>query len=244
LQTQSRDDFEPGQGYVEVANATGGSFGSLCGDMRMNMENIAFAAVGVTSSYELSAVPASATLRVAIGPPGNGRALPRSRELGFDYDPVTNRIALFGDIRPQKGDEVVVGYRRWDWAGNPNRPGDPCDNCTVGSFCNPEADIADCQPICGETVCDPAYACLPDYGTCGDPNQNPGDPDSDGDGIPDSQDPDDNNDGVPDDVCGGCSSGSVCNPSNEMCQPPCEETGCGAGQVCSTVTHLCQVPDF
>jgi hypothetical protein len=245
MQTQTRDDFEPGQGYVEVANATGGTFGSLCGDMRMNLQNIAFAAVGVTSSYELSATPASATIRVAIGPPGNGRALPRSRENGFDYDPVTNRISLFGDdVRPQKGDEVVVGYRRWDWAGNPDSPVDGCDSCMPGAFCDPEADIVDCQEICGETVCGVETQCILDTATCGDPNDNPADPDSDGDGIPDSQDPDDDNDGIPDDVCGGCASGTVCNPGNETCVEPCEETGCSAGQVCSTVTHLCQIPDF
>jgi hypothetical protein len=264
LQTATRDDFEPGQGHVEVANATGGSFGSLCGDMRMNMENIAFAATGIASSYQLSQTPASATIKVAIGPPGNGRVIPRSRENGYDYDPDTNRIVLFGEARPAKADEVVVGYRRWDWAGNPDRPNppgspaDPCDNCSLGSFCDPNVDVPDCQAICGDSICTGVNVCVPDEALCEDPNNVPNSGvDSDGDGIPDSVDPDDDNDGildpmdpdsngdgVPDDVCGSCGSGTVCNPSTEQCQPPCEETGCGAGQVCSAVTHLCQQPDF
>lgn len=221
-QTSTRDDFEPGQGYVEVANATGGQFGSLCGDMRQNLEDVARAATGVASTYELSQIPASATIRVAIGPPGQGRAIPRSRDNGFDYDPVQNKIIFYGDARPEKDDEVVVGYRRWDWANNPNSPADPCDDCEVNTFCNPELDIADCQPICGETVCDPGLACLPDTAGCGDPSDVP----------------------PPGDDCGGCDPGLVCDPSADTCVVPCEETGCAQGQVCSATSHLCQVPNF
>ncbi len=221
-QTSTRDDFEPGQGYVEVANATGGNFGSLCGDMRMNLENVAFAATGIASAYQLSATPASATIRVAVGPPGQGRVIPRSRDNGFDYDPVQNKIIFFGDSRPHKDDEVVVGYRRWDWAGNPNSPADPCDDCSLGSFCNPELDIADCQAICGDVVCDAGLACLPDTAGCGNPNDLP----------------------PPGDACGGCGAGQVCDPGSEQCVPPCEQTGCSAGQVCSMTSHLCQVPNF
>lgn len=221
-QTSTRDDFEPGQGYVEVANATGGQFGSLCGDMRQNLEDVARAATGVASTYELSQQPASATLRVAIGPPGQGRVIPRSRDNGFDYDPIQNKIIFYGDARPAKDDEVVVAYRRWDWANNPNSPADPCDECEINTFCNPELDIVDCQPICGETVCEPGLACLPDTGLCGDPSDVP----------------------PPGDDCGGCDPGLVCNPADDTCVVPCEETGCDAGQICSSTTHLCQVPNF
>jgi hypothetical protein len=217
-----RDDFEPGQGYVEIANATGGQFGSLCGDMRQNVENIARGATGVASAYQLSALPASATIRVAIGPPGQGRPIPRSRDNGFDYDPVQNKIIFYGDSRPKKDDEVVVGYRRWDWANNPGSPPDACDACEVNTFCNPELDIALCQPICGDVVCDPGYACLPDTASCGDPNNLPP---------------------VGDD-CGGCGAGLVCDASQGVCVTPCEQTGCAEGQICSASTHLCQIPNF
>jgi hypothetical protein len=220
-QTGTRDDFEPGQGYVEVANATGGAFGSLCGDMRQNLEDVARAATGIASAYQLSGLPASATLRVAVGPPGQGRVIPRSRENGFDYDPINNRIVFLGDAVPNKDDEIVVAYRRWDWANNPNTPGDPCDLCEVSQFCDPEEDIAECGSPCGEVECDPSQACDYDIAECVDP----------GDVTP------------PTDPC-GCDAGQVCDPSNDECVPPCEDAGCDEGEICNPNTHLCQIPDF
>ena len=216
-QSSTRDDFEPGQGYVEVANATGGQFGSLCGDMRQNLEDVARAATGIASAYQLSRLPASATLRVAVGPPGDGRVIARSRENGFDYDPVNNRIIFLGDAVPNDGDEVVVAYRRWDWKNNPNTPGDPCDLCEDNQYCDPEEDIVDCGVPCGEVECDPTQSCLPDTATCGDPGD-----------LPPTTNP-----------C-GCDAGLVCNPTTDECLPPCEETGCEAGEFCDSATHLCQ----
>lgn len=226
-QSSTRDDFEPGQGYVEVANATGGHFGSLCGDMRTNVADIARAATGISSEYELSSIPASATIRVAKGPAGQGVNIPRSRTNGFDYDAARNRIIFYGDARPMKGDEIVVGYRRWDWKGNPNRPGDPsdgCDLCEVNTVCDPELDIVLCEPVCGEVVCNPGEACLPDTASCGDPNTLPPPP-TEGCDVT-------------------CDPGLVCDPAAGECVVPCEETGCVGNQICSSVTHLCQVPNF
>jgi hypothetical protein len=223
-QSGSRDDFEPGQGYVEVANGTGGSFGSLCGDMRANVQDIARAATGIASDYTLSSIPASASIRIAKGQPGQGVTIPRNRQNGWDYDPVRNRIVFYGSARPVKGEEIVVGYRRWDWKGNPNRPADPCDLCEVNTSCNPESDLSLCEAVCGEVVCEGGQACLPDTATCGDPSQVPMTPPT---------------------ACGGdCDPGLVCNPSTTDCVVPCEMTGCAAGQICSAVTHLCQIPNF
>ncbi|MCK6547660.1 hypothetical protein L6R52_17550 [Myxococcota bacterium] len=239
-QTATRDDFEPGQGYVEVANATGGHFGSLCGDMRQNVEDVARAATGIASEYDLSALPASATIRVAKGLPGMGVAIPRSRTNGFDYDATRNRIVFYGDARPKKDEEIVIGYRRWDWKGNTDRPGDPdqpnpsppppgtpptegCDLCEEGTSCDPELDTVLCVPVCGDVVCEGGYVCLPDTATCGDPSDLP-----------------------PVDACGGtCDPGLVCDPRDGgACVVPCEQTGCDAGQVCSMISHLCQVPNL
>jgi hypothetical protein len=221
-QGTGRDDFEPGQGYVEVAAATGGQFGSLCGDMRQNLQDVARVATGVSSIYTLSAIPASATLKVAIGPPGRGRVVPRSGDNGFDYDPVQNTIVFFGDARPAEGEEVVVGYRRWDWADNPGRPdpgggGEPCDVCEDGSWCDPEADRSMCESPCGEVDCEGELVCIPDTARCGEPSDLP------------TQTP-----------CGECDPGTVCNPGTLQCVPPCEDTGCDAGEICNGTTHLCQ----
>lgn len=214
----SRDDFEPGQGYVEVAAATGGQFGSLCGDMQQNLQDVARVATGVSSVYTLSAQPASATLKVAIGPPGQGRVVPRSTTDGFDYDAVQNTIVFYGAARPEEGDEVVVAYRRWDWANNPGTPADPCDLCEDGAWCDPELDRELCQTPCGDVTCEGGLACLPDTARCGDPED-----------VPPAQTP-----------CGECDPGLVCDPGAEQCVPPCEDTGCDGDQLCNRSTHLCE----
>ena len=51
----------------------------LDSDMRQNLQDVARVATGVSSTYAVSAKPASATLRVAIGLPGHGRVVPRRR---------------------------------------------------------------------------------------------------------------------------------------------------------------------
>jgi hypothetical protein len=220
-QMSTRTDFEPGQGYVEIASATGGQFGSLCGDMRMNLMDVGRVASGVASAYKLTQPPASATIRVASGQPGQGRAIPRSRTNGFDYDGVQNSVIFYGDARPKDGDEVVIGYRRWDWADNPLTPPDPCDECEVNTSCLPELDTAICEPICGEVICDPGLACLPETGLCGDPAQVP-----------------------PATPCGECDAGLVCDPSTLDCVPPCETTGCDENEICNPNTHLCGIPQL
>ncbi len=220
-QTSTRDDFEPGQGYVEVANGTGGQFGSLCGDMRQNLEDVARVATSVASTYQLSAAPASATIKVVVGLPGQGRAVPRDRQNGFDYDPARNTIVFYGAARPKENEEVVVGYRRWDYANNPLSPPDGCDECENGSSCDPTLDIVDCGTPCGGAECAPGLICLPDTAACGDPTQVP-----------------------PADGCGGCDAGLVCNERQQECVTPCEQTGCGRDELCNSVTHLCERPDL
>ncbi len=209
-------DVEPGQGYVEVAHQTGGQFGSICGDMAQNLEDIARAATGVASAYQLSHVPASATLKVAVGPPGQGRVISRSRQHGFDYDPASNKVIFYGDARPKLGDEVAIGYRRWDWAGNPDTPSHECDSCGDYLVCDPALDVPECVPLCGEAMCEEGQACLPHTGSCGDPSDLPAD-----------------------NPC-GCGAGLVCDAASELCEVPCEEKGCSGNESCNTVTHLCE----
>lgn len=210
-----RDDSEPGQGYAEVAAATGGQFGSICGDMQQNVQDVARVAIGVSSIYQLNYSPASATLKVAVGQPGQGHLVPRDGVNGFDYDPVHNTIVFYGDANPEEGDEVVVAYRRWDWANNTDTPADPCDEC-VDAWCNPELDYEMCQQPCGEVYCDSGLTCLPHTAVCGDPNDLP---------VPSP--------------CGECDAGLVCDPSAEECIPPCEQTGCASDEMCNHSTHLC-----
>ncbi|MFO0728445.1 MAG: hypothetical protein U1E65_32010 [Myxococcota bacterium] len=223
-QTGQRDDFEPGQGYVEVANGTGGQFGSLCGDMAQNLRDVARVTSGVASAYHLSSVPASASLQVAIGPAGHGREIPRSRTNGFDYDPVQNSVVFYGDAQPKDGDEIVIGYRRWDFANDPRTPPDGCDMCAAGTSCAPTSDLVLCEPICGDTICSGGLTCITESASCGMPGTN--------------QTP-------PPDACNGaCDAGLVCNPGPATCIPPCESTGCSAMETCNSRTHLCEIPNF
>ena len=189
----------------------------LDSDMRQNLQDVARVATGVSSTYALSARLASAPLRVAIGLPGHGRVVPRSGVNGFDYDPVQNTIVFFGDARPAEGEEVVVAYRRWDWANNPDTPNDPCDDCVEGSWCNPEAARTMCEEPRGEVLCEGELVCLPDTARCGEESELP------------TETP-----------CGECDPGLVCNPGTLECVVPCEETGCEAGELCNSSTHLCQ----
>jgi hypothetical protein len=154
-QPAATDDFEPGQGYVEVAQATGGRFGSICGDMRQNLEGVARLAAAKASKYVLPETPASATLQVLVGPDDNFRELPRSRTNGFDYDAASNAVVLFGDLAPESGETVRIAYRIWDREGGTIDPG------FVG--CNPLREI--CTPTC-ETGCGPGERCDRPTGLC------------------------------------------------------------------------------
>jgi len=218
VQSTTRDDFEPGQGYVEVANATGGEFGSLCGDMTKNLQNVARVATALASEYGLSNLPASASIRIAIGPAGSGRIIHRSRTDGFDYDPVTNRVIFYGDARPKDGEEVAIAYRRWDWAGNtfpPSLPWDPASN--------------------------PYDPSTPGHGAPTDPDAiDPFNPMSGGD----NPNP---NTGVPDktsEACDLCATGTSCDPTLDtvVCIVPCGESVCVADLACNLETATCGDP--
>jgi hypothetical protein len=240
---------EPGQGYLEVANGTGGKFGSLCGDMHQNLIDIARVANGLTSNFALSAAPASATIRVAIGSASTAQVIPRSRTNGWDYDPAPNKIIFYGDARPKDGDAVIIGYRRWDWAHNGTRPPDACDACASGTACDPTLDTAFCAPICGEVTCQSGATCVDDTATCtGTPPSPPMTPPQ----TQPPQNPPPQNPPTPatpppspmpsPSVCGSmtCASGQVCDPTANTCVAPCEQTGCTGGFFCSTVSHTCQ----
>jgi hypothetical protein len=74
------------------------------------MARIVDAVAGATSQFVLERTPVSSTLQVRVG----GRAVPRSRVDGFDYDPAARAVVFYGTTyRPRRGTDVVVSYRVW-----------------------------------------------------------------------------------------------------------------------------------
>jgi hypothetical protein len=272
VQTTTRNDFEPGQGYVEVANATGGRFGSLCGNMRENLADVARATSAVVSEFGLSNRPASATIRIAIGAPGAGRVIAKSRSNGFDYDPIQNKVIFYGESRPKPGEEVVIAYRRWDWAGNPRPPSVPWDPNS-----NPY-DPYDSSSGTPDPGSDSNNDGIPDdfngdgIPDGGDTNGDGIPDDFNGDGIPDGRDtngdgiPDDfNGDGIPDngggtpdpgshggtpdttlEACDLCADGTFCDPMLDTvsCAAICGDVVCMGQEACLPDYGICGVPDM
>ena len=154
---------EPGLGYTQVVNATGGAFYTPCNpDPGAALTAIVDAVSGASSSFELSGAPISATIRVGVvtvGGSGNGQVdiVPRDKTNGFDYDPAANAIFFRGTtFRPQQDDRVVISYRSWR---------SPCGDCPPGQQCDAELGVCVCSPQsceqCGATEdCDGSCNCV------------------------------------------------------------------------------------
>lgn len=201
---------EPGRGYIEVVNATGGVFYSPCSDVPENaLRSIVDAVAGAASQFELNGTPISSTIKVVRVRDQQVVEVPRDRQNGFDYDAVANAIFFRGTTnRPQDGDAVVVSYRVWVDA--------PETTCPVGQVFNPvlgvcACDVQACNDGCGPNqVCDAncQCACTSDCnGQCGAGQIC----NTDSCQCECAED------------CGGCPLGSVCNA--DSCQ--CECAGCG-----------------
>ena len=108
---------EPGRGYLQVAYATGGEFGSVCAsDLADPIDRIIRASFGVASSYRLDPQPITHTLRVVI----DGENMASSVDNGFGYDAASQTLLFFGSARPELDSEIIVSYQYWlDEEGEP-----------------------------------------------------------------------------------------------------------------------------
>jgi len=103
-----RSAGESGSAYIEVSNATGGGFGSICSvDMTPTFDEIVRAAASYSSSFNLNKHPISSTIQVTI----EGQPVARSYHNGFEYDAVSENVVFYGNVRPVQGDEVIISYR-------------------------------------------------------------------------------------------------------------------------------------
>ncbi len=206
---------EPGRGYVEVVNATGGALYSPCSaDPGSALQSIIDAVAGASSQYQLTGAPISSTIKVGVirlGQGGTGvvETVPRDRDNGFDYDAGSNSIFFRGfGFRPNENDIVVISYRRWE------PPVSVCGSCGPRQECDEGLGACVCKSaicaLCGDTrVCDSDCncACTPD--------------------------------------CNGqCGSGEVCNQETCQCEcaPDCGGA-CGPGTVCNTTSCACECAD-
>ncbi len=207
----AQDRNEPGNGYVEVINATGGIFYSPCeaNPGAGSLQAIVDAVSGAASQFVLGGNPISATLKVGLTRVGETTTtvVPRSKQDGFDYDPVSNSVFFRGTTyRPAAGDRVTVSYRVWQ------EPTPPCgDPCAPGQACDPGlgvclCDLGACDANCGpNSVCGTDCAC-----TC------------------------------PSNCNGNCTPGQVCNTANCQCECPSDCGGCPAGTQCNRDTCACE----
>ena len=237
---------EAGQGYIDVAEATGGGWGSICAsDLYPSIESIVIGSIAKASPYRLEGFigganvqPIPATLKVVAEVcdlseeyPGctsgtHMAVLPRSRDNGFDYDAVTNAIIFYGNARPTSLGDVTVSYRYWvDLAQPPEGNVDcPCPEtnapscgCDAGLACGWEGTTDLCDANSTWANCDLAPGCTWNTANGGECLFN--------------------GRCEPDPTCGGaCSDTEVCNPETGLCECDliCGE-GCAPGQVCDAV---------
>lgn len=103
------DGAQYGSAYIDVAQATGGFWASICNtDLQVTIDNCVRAAFGIAGSYPLSGRPLSGTLKVAV----DGAVMARSRSAGWSYDVVRNAIVFHGVSLPA-GAAITVSYREW-----------------------------------------------------------------------------------------------------------------------------------
>lgn len=255
----AQDRNEPGNGYVEVIGATGGIFYSPCeaNPGAGSLQAIVDAVSGAASQFVLTGNPISATLKVGLTRVGSNTTtvVPRSKQEGFDYDPVSNSIFFRGVThRPAAGDRITVSYRVWAEplppCGEPCSPGQACDPglgvclCDLGACdanCGPNSVCGtDCQCACPSNCngnCAPGQVCNTTNCQCECP--------SDCGGCPAGTEC--NRDTCAcecDSTCGGaCGSGPLeCNDGICACECPSDCGGCGPGTLCNSSTCECSCP--
>lgn len=127
-----------GPGYIELANATGGSRAPITdgtatedssdgdleeADFEEIMVAVAQKAAGASSQFVLSETPISSTIAVT----DEGNTVARSSMDGWNYNSSSNAIVFNGDALPDDGDEIEVTYRFVDGSSDDGSGDDTTD---------------------------------------------------------------------------------------------------------------------
>jgi hypothetical protein len=95
------------QRIKEVVDATGGVFGSICGDdFGPTIDRIGFSIAGLIRVFPLSEVPVIDTIAVGV----DGETIPEDPVHGYSYWPDANSIAFEGEFIPPARSEITVSY--------------------------------------------------------------------------------------------------------------------------------------
>jgi hypothetical protein len=94
---------DPGTGYVDVANATGGVLGTICdSDWSTALANIGWISVTLADTFTLTQTPVAQTIEVYV----NGSQL----MAGWSYDVGLNAVVFDPAYVPANGDSVDIHY--------------------------------------------------------------------------------------------------------------------------------------
>lgn len=95
-----------GQRYIQMANATGGITGSLCGNFGQTLAEISNKIVELSTRFKLNREPVAETIQIWI----NGVEVPRNSANGFTYDSGSNSVIFHGSFVPPAGATISVRF--------------------------------------------------------------------------------------------------------------------------------------
>lgn len=99
---------EPGVRYLELQEATGGRFISLCAeDPATSLSELAQTILGLSATFALSRPPDSAD---GLSVTKNGELIPPGREDGWTLDAADSTVTLHGTAAPLIGDHLSFSY--------------------------------------------------------------------------------------------------------------------------------------
>ncbi|MDP3504190.1 MAG: MopE-related protein [Myxococcales bacterium] len=106
-----RGEALPGDQYIDLANGTGGSSGSICNpNLTEVIEEVVIGALGASSRSALERRPISGSLAARTM-----MELLRNRSNGFDYEPAANSILFFGAAAPSVGGPYDAAYQFFNY---------------------------------------------------------------------------------------------------------------------------------
>jgi hypothetical protein len=106
-----RGEASPGDQYIDLANATGGSSGSICNpNLTEVIEEVVIGALGASSRSALEKRPISGSLAARTT-----MVLERNRQNGFDYEAAANSVLFFGPSAPAVGAPYDVAYQFFNY---------------------------------------------------------------------------------------------------------------------------------